>query len=57
MLRLLTKTNYFTHSLSKLPIIDLLPYRNGSNDRKHVASEIRKALSNTGFLYVKNHGI
>ncbi|MER8968457.1 isopenicillin N synthase family oxygenase [Mesorhizobium sp. M0808] len=43
-------------SFEKIPVVDIAPLLDGSN--KHgVAKEIRWALSNTGFMYVKNHGI
>lgn len=40
----------------KIPVVDIAPLLNGSN-KPAVAKEIRWALSNTGFMYVKNHGI
>lgn len=43
-------------SFDKIPVVDIAPLLDGSN-KKAVAREIRWALSNTGFMYVKNHGI
>ncbi|MER9254430.1 isopenicillin N synthase family oxygenase [Mesorhizobium sp. M0598] len=43
-------------SFDKLPVVDIAPLLDGSN-KQSVAKEIRWALSNTGFMYVKNHGI
>ncbi|MES0176304.1 2-oxoglutarate and iron-dependent oxygenase domain-containing protein [Mesorhizobium sp. M0006] len=43
-------------SFDKLPVVDIAPLLDGSN-KQMVAKEIRWALSNTGFMYVKNHGI
>ncbi|MDX8529319.1 2-oxoglutarate and iron-dependent oxygenase domain-containing protein [Mesorhizobium sp. MSK_1335] len=43
-------------SFDKLPVVDIAPLIDGSN-KQRVAKEIRWALSNTGFMYVKNHGI
>ncbi|WP_170327643.1 isopenicillin N synthase family dioxygenase [Ruegeria arenilitoris] len=43
-------------SFDKLPVIDIAPLLDGS-DKHKVAKEIRWALSNAGFMYVKNHGI
>lgn len=43
-------------SFDKLPVVDIAPLLDGSNKHR-VAKEIRWALSNTGFMYVKNHGI
>ncbi|ESY63119.1 MULTISPECIES: 2-oxoglutarate and iron-dependent oxygenase domain-containing protein [Mesorhizobium] len=43
-------------SFDKLPVVDIAPLLDGSN-KQRVAREIRWALSNTGFMYVKNHGI
>lgn len=39
-----------------LPVVDIAPLLDGS-DKQKVAKETRWALSNAGFLYVKNHGI
>lgn len=42
----------------EIPIIDLAPlYSSNVEDRKEIASEIRAAAVNTGFFYIKNHGI
>lgn len=43
-------------SFDKIPVIDIAPLLDGS-DKLKVAREIRWALSNAGFMYVKNHGI
>ncbi|WP_206616866.1 MULTISPECIES: 2-oxoglutarate and iron-dependent oxygenase domain-containing protein [unclassified Mesorhizobium] len=43
-------------SFDKLPVVDIAPLLDGSN-KQRVAKEIHWALSNTGFMYVKNHGI
>ena len=43
-------------SFDRLPVIDIAPLLDGS-DKMGVARQIRWALSNTGFMYVKNHGI
>ena len=43
-------------SFDKIPVIDIAPLLDGS-DKQKVAREIRWALSNAGFMYVKNHGI
>lgn len=40
----------------KIPVVDIAPLLDGSN-KLAVAKQIRWALSNTGFMYVKNHGI
>lgn len=39
-----------------IPVIDVAPLLDGS-DKQGVARQIRWALSNAGFMYVKNHGI
>jgi len=42
----------------EIPMIDLRPlYSTKLEDRKGLASEIRAAAVNTGFFYIKNHGI
>lgn len=42
----------------EIPMIDLEPlYSTKLEDRKGLASEIRAAAVNTGFFYIKNHGI
>ncbi|KAF4635572.1 hypothetical protein G7Y89_g2521 [Cudoniella acicularis] len=42
----------------EIPIIDLSPlYSLKIEDRKELAKEIRAAAVNTGFFYIKNHGI
>jgi hypothetical protein len=42
----------------EIPVIDLAPlYSPNIEDRKVLAKEIRAAGLNTGFFYIKNHGI
>ncbi|KAI0405307.1 hypothetical protein F4802DRAFT_597436 [Xylaria palmicola] len=42
----------------EIPVIDLGPmFSNDLADRKRVSSAIRAAAVNTGFFYIKNHGI
>jgi len=42
----------------EIPIIDLGPlYSTKLEDRKALASEIKAAAVDTGFFYIKNHGI
>jgi isopenicillin N synthase-like dioxygenase len=43
-------------SFDRIPVVDIGPLLDGS-DKFAVANQIRWALSNTGFMYVKNHGI
>lgn len=43
-------------SFDRIPVVDVAPLLDGS-DKLGVARQIRWALSNTGFMYVKNHGI
>ncbi|MGX9148119.1 isopenicillin N synthase family dioxygenase [Mesorhizobium sp. 128a] len=43
-------------SFDKLPVIDVAPLVDG-RDALSVAKEIRWALTNVGFMYVKNHGV
>lgn len=43
-------------SFDAIPVIDIAPLLDGSDPQK-VADEIRRALANAGFMYVKNHGI
>lgn len=43
---------------ASLPIIDLSEsFTGGENGKRAVATEIRGAITATGFLYVKNHGV
>jgi len=43
---------------SEIPIIDLSPLHSRSpSARRELAKEIRAAAVNTGFFYIKNHGI
>jgi hypothetical protein len=42
----------------EIPIIDLTPlYSDNLEDRKKLASQIKGAAVNTGFFYIKNHGV
>ncbi|KAL4782611.1 2OG-Fe(II) oxygenase superfamily protein [Aspergillus varians] len=41
----------------EIPVIDLSPINGDLEARKQVASKIRAAAENTGFFYIKNHGI
>lgn len=43
-------------SFDRIPVVDVAPLLDGT-DRQGVAKQIRWALSNAGFMYVKNHGI
>ncbi|MCT4553301.1 MAG: isopenicillin N synthase family oxygenase [Pelagimonas sp.] len=43
-------------SFDKIPVVDIAPLMDGSDPEK-VAGEIRWALSNAGFMYVKNHSV
>ena len=43
-------------NFDRIPVIDVAPLLDGS-DKMSVARQIRWALSNAGFMYVKNHGI
>lgn len=43
-------------SFDRIPVIDIAPLVDGSDPAK-VAKDIRWALSNVGFMYVKNHGV
>jgi isopenicillin N synthase-like dioxygenase len=42
---------------TELPVIDLAPSFRGPAERQSVAREIHKACRDTGFFYVRNHGI
>lgn len=43
---------------AEIPVIDLEPmFSNELSERKKVSSAIRVAAVNTGFFYIKNHGI
>ncbi|KAF4809274.1 2-oxoglutarate-Fe(II) type oxidoreductase hxnY [Colletotrichum siamense] len=44
-------------SPSEVPVIDLSHIRGAEADRKALAATIRDAAENTGFFYIKNHGI
>ena len=42
----------------EIPIIDLTPLSSPNfEDRKELSKQIRAAAVNTGFFYIKNHGI
>ncbi|KAL4907034.1 hypothetical protein BDW74DRAFT_167055 [Aspergillus multicolor] len=41
----------------EIPIIDLTPIDGDFQARKKLASKVRAAAENTGFFYIKNHGI
>lgn len=42
----------------EIPVIDLTPlYSSNLEERKALAKEIRATAVNTGFFYIKNHGI
>lgn len=43
-------------NFDRIPVIDVAPLLDGT-DQMGVARQIRWALSNAGFMYVKNHGI
>jgi isopenicillin N synthase-like dioxygenase len=43
-------------TFDKIPVVDVASLLDGSN-KQAVAKEIRWALSNAGFMYVKNHGV
>lgn len=43
-------------SVEQIPVIDLAPYRNGT-DKEGVAAAVRAAAENLGFLYVSGHGV
>ncbi|KAF6809837.1 2OG-Fe(II)oxygenase superfamily protein [Colletotrichum sojae] len=42
---------------SEVPVVDLAGIRGSDSDRKALAAVIRDAAENTGFFYIKNHGI
>lgn len=41
----------------EIPIIDLSTIDDGFEARKAIASQVKAAAENTGFFYIKNHGI
>ncbi|WP_120500601.1 isopenicillin N synthase family oxygenase [Roseovarius sp. EL26] len=43
-------------SFDSIPVVDVAPLLDG-RDKMKVAKEIRWALANAGFMYVKNHGV
>ncbi|GJC92978.1 2OG-Fe(II) oxygenase [Colletotrichum higginsianum] len=42
---------------SEVPVIDLSNLRGTESERKDLAATIRDAAENTGFFYIKNHGV
>lgn len=55
--RLATKASV-TDEGFEVPIIDISPsFSNVQAERQHVANQIRKACTTSGFFYVTNHGI
>ena len=45
-------------TVEEIPVIDLSPlYSEKLEDRKQLAKDINGAATNTGFFYIKNHGI
>lgn len=54
--RLDDKLRNSRENFDSIPVVDVAPLLDGS-DKQSVAKQIRWALSNTGFMYVKNHGI
>jgi isopenicillin N synthase-like dioxygenase len=41
----------------EIPVIDISPIYGGLEARKALAQQIKEAAMNTGFFYIKNHGI
>lgn len=41
----------------EIPIVDLATIDDGKEARKIIAAQVRAAAENTGFFYIKNHGI
>ncbi len=56
LLRLDDRLHATRANFDKIPVVDLAPLLDGS-DKPSVATAINWALSNAGFMYVKNHGI
>ncbi|MBL4930027.1 isopenicillin N synthase family dioxygenase [Fuscibacter oryzae] len=54
--RLDDKLRNTRENFDSIPVIDVAPLLDGS-DKMGVARQIRWALSNAGFMYVKNHGV
>ena len=44
-------------SLTQVPIIDVSSLREGKGDLQKIAKALRKACTEYGFFYIKNHGI
>ncbi len=44
-------------TLDEIPIIDLRGMKIGSEEKAHIAAAIRAAATDSGFFYIKNHGI
>jgi isopenicillin N synthase-like dioxygenase len=42
---------------NEIPIIDLASIDESLEERKVIASQVKTAAENTGFFYIKNHGI
>lgn len=46
------------NELSPIPVVDLAPFQHGTEaEQAVVAGEIHRALTETGFLYVRNYGL
>jgi isopenicillin N synthase-like dioxygenase len=43
--------------IESLPIIDLAPWYHDDTGKRLIASQVHFACLNTGFFYIKNHGI
>ncbi|RWC21010.1 2-oxoglutarate and iron-dependent oxygenase domain-containing protein, partial [Mesorhizobium sp.] len=56
VVRLDDKLRAKRESFDQIPVVDISQLLDGSN-KQNVAKEIGWALSNAGFMYVKNHGI
>jgi hypothetical protein len=66
-LKLRYGSGYILHTVStasprectqeELSIIDLAGITGSQFDRAEIAREVRTACTNTGFFYVKNHGV
>ncbi|RAH68439.1 isopenicillin N synthase family dioxygenase [Aspergillus aculeatinus CBS 121060] len=41
----------------EIPVIDLNPIDGDAQERQQLAAKVRAAAENTGFFYIKNHGI
>lgn len=56
ILQLDDKLSAKRESFDKIPVVDIAALLDGS-DKTSVAKEMRWALSNAGFMYIKNHGV